>query len=329
MKITARILLLSIAATVVTAPNVLSADKYFGSGNNSTGNWTDNNWYTANTGGTLTTAPGASDRARIQSGDQVSFDTTTTIDRLFMNTGGQPQQTKLTFDGSSRTLTATTDTRLATTFGSGLELDLAGGTFNTGDFVFQIGVGGSGNQNGNISILTGSGSLNISGSMTASLNLGTGTLTSASVTYNSVAGSASITGDVNLSALSSNSSISSLFRFDDSTTTLGTMVIGGSANFLGTDFAVEAETFAGGLGTYTIIQASSWDNAFDSYQLRTPTLGSQTVSLGQVVTDSGLDYKIDFSGNNLNLYIIPEPSTIAFLVGGISALMVFRRRRVA
>lgn len=283
---------------------VEAADRFYGPGNQASGNWSANNWYTAATGGSLTTAPGANDRARVENGDQVSFDTTTTINQLLMSTAGGGQQVQLIFDGATRTLNVLSNIVLQTSFGSSGLLAMNGGSITSGYLRFQAAFGTT-SGNGSFTLTTGSGRLHITNHVeaTSGNNVSAG---QGQFYVNATAGTIVVDGNVDTSTFTDDDP-SVEWRFNDTATALPVMTIGGSANFSNSTFAVETETLGVG-GIFNLITAGSWVQGFDSYTVRTPS-GEVTPTLGQWITGNPNAYKLEFVGNTLRLSVYGDTVT--------------------
>lgn len=291
----------------MVAGSALAADRHYGPGNNAVGNWSANNWYTAQTGGTLTNAPGINDRAVILNGDQVHLDIDPVIADLLLSTSGGSQSARLTNSSPARLLTVTNRITLQTAFGSTALLDLNGGTVTTRTLRLQAATGGTAGH-GSFTVRTGTGILYVADALdvVSSTNFSSGAST---FTINSLAGRIQVGGDLSTTgfsaaALAAGSKVN--WQFDDSASAFGRLVVGGAADFTNSTFLVEAETFTGAVGAYPIVTVGTWTRGFNSYDIRT-TSSTYTVSLGELLTNDTRHYSLDLAGATLflNLYNAP------------------------
>lgn len=184
---------------------------------------------------------------------------------------------------------------------------------------------------------TGTGAVVVSGTLSGKLG-GTGTISAGanSVTVNSGAflspgngneNSAAGVGKLSMTFTTGTLSLlsGSKFVFDLATTAPGTgsdliNVTAGALTLGGQNFSdFTFNTLAGfDVGTYTLFQTA------------TPILGSldaNAANLTGTVGSSGLTGTLAISGNNLVLTVIPEPGSLAALLGGFGVLLGLQRFR--
>jgi len=242
---------------------------------------------------------------------------------------------------SANTITVASGTTSLTghaTSAGTLSVSLGGTLKNTGVATagdVSVGTGGTltnnGTVNGSVSV---SGLINGNGTINGDLSLASGTLA-----LGSAPGTTTVNGDYLMDALSK---LSMQVTSGTSAGTYDQVVANGLVSLAGTLDLSSLSTLTKLGDAITLLVNNSGQTTDTEGFFGTVLVGGSSVALGAgntfsiTIGDTTTQYQLAFASstastdgvaNDLELMVVPEPSTWAMLVGGIGALFVFRKMR--
>ncbi|WFB35959.1 autotransporter-associated beta strand repeat-containing protein [Kiritimatiellota bacterium B12222] len=207
----------------------------------------------------------------------------------------------------------------------------AGGTTVSAGTLLISNTSGSGLGTGSVSVDSGA-TLGGSGSFTGDLSINGGTLAPGASIESLGAGGITLSGGEFAYEINTSTLTADLLFASDNDVALnlsGTPTL--NITDLGSDVALTAGT------KFTLISytaAGGWNNGtFDGYDnLSEFTLGANQWKINYEDVTAGINYSedaTDFGDRFVTLAVIPEPSTLAFLMLGLTTVFVFRKKRNA